>query len=285
MKESQVINKYLNKCRNCDLELVGIGSDKLCYGAGKDKVLLRYRQKIVEKGTFKEMITVKHLTLAEIGNKLFSAIPQMVSCCLTENGHYYELQERARGRCLAYYSEEETMLKVFGVEYCKLPYESLSADQKRELAEKVYVYNRFMQKQLKDSANTVHLLHFLQDYRALCNMGHQIDNHSENIFFDPKVGFTFIDVNHQVYEYNQKLNDEEIFREVLAVFNCFYKYTPLMTREQTLAIERDVKNLKLKLLELAERAGYKLSPAFIKRAKVQLTASQRKKSESCQGEE
>ena len=193
MNSESVLQAYINKIKSDNLQPNKVGSAKACY-LGKFAVLKSLTP--VNSGNFGFFRKRFHNfeKVRAFNNYLISlGVPtSKIYVCKYFENNYYELQERVIGRPLFKYNQDQVCFDALK-QNCSI--ENLTLEQQQAVSNYIFKYNMHTIK-LLSSAPQQHFDDLLKSLKTLAELGiWEFDNNGENILYNPKSGFGFVDLD------------------------------------------------------------------------------------------
>ena len=140
---------------------------------------------------------------------------------------YIEMQERAPGEYVGVFVENE-IIKLISEDNSNMSFDTMSNYTKLQLGQVLFEKNARIQKTIKFAEN-VEFEKMLKNIKQIYSAGFAIDLTGQNVLYDTKTGFHFIDLDE--IPKNSNFQDRDVLFCALAIFSAFGKYTSSMSPE------------------------------------------------------
>lgn len=193
MNSESVLQAYINKIKSDNRKPDKVGSAKACY-LGKFAVLKSLQP--VTKGNMSFFSKRFHNfeKVRAFNNYLISlGVPtSKIYVCKYFENNYYELQERIIGRPLFKYNQDQVCLDALKQD---VPIEKIDMNKQQIVSDYILKYNMQTIKLLNEAPQQ-YFDNLLKSLKTLSDLGiFEFDNNGENILYNPKSGFSFVDLD------------------------------------------------------------------------------------------
>ena len=261
MNSESVLQAYINRIKQNNIEPNKIGTIKACYLNKNGYAVLKSLEPVNAGNAGYFRVRYRNFDKIRAFNNLLiqSGVPtSKIYVCKYFENDYYELQERVVGRPLYKYNSEQICKDALNIN-CDL--NELSKQQLLNVSDYVFNYNLQTIKML-NQAPQEHFDALLKGIMVMANFGiREFDNNGENILYSPKTGFKLVDLDIEefikdyVKNKKQPLTEQEKFYFAGPVYmlDC-----PLFNEKQISELHNQNVDISKKIYTAIKNNGYSL---------------------------
>lgn len=264
MNSESVLQAYINRIKQNNIEPNKIGTAKACYLNKNGYAVLKSLEPVTAGNTGYFRVRYRNFDKIRAFNNLLiqSGVPtSKIYVCKYFENDYYELQERAVGRPLYKYNSEQICKDALNIS-CDL--NELNKQQLSKVSDYVFNYN-LQTINLLNNAPQEHFDALLRGIMVMADFGIQeFDNNGENILYSPKTGFKLVDLDIEdfikAYVKNKKqpLTTQEKFDCATGSFaeifeNCLYFAGPVCMLDYPLFNEKQISELRNQNVDISKK--------------------------------
>ena len=264
MNSESVLQAYINRIKQNNIEPNKIGTIKACYLNKNGYAVLKSLEPVNAGNAGYFRVRYRNFDKIRAFNNLLiqSGVPtSKIYVCKYFENDYYELQERVVGRPLYKYNSEQICKDALNIN-CDL--NELSKQQLLNVSDYVFNYNLQTIKML-NQAPQEHFDALLKGIMVMANFGiREFDNNGENILYSPKTGFKLVDLDIEqfikdyVKNKKQPLTEQEKFDCATGSFaeifeNCLYFAGPVYMLDCPLFNEKQISELHNQNVDISKK--------------------------------